>query len=121
MLPDSHFPPVHFLHVFSTELVYEVAILYLYTSSHLHHSLKLEVLFCCHIMLQIISQIFIMAALWAKVQFENPNFDVDQLLLLDIDCFRICLAYSWDIHVLIHSCSYTLEQRDSSLPYRFYD
>ena len=40
--------------------------------------LKLEVLFCCHIMLQIISQIFIVAAVWAKVQFENPNFDVDQ-------------------------------------------
>ena len=35
------------------------------------HGLTLEIVFCCHVILQMICQIFILAALWVKIQCEN--------------------------------------------------
>ena len=35
------------------------------------HGLMLEIVFCCHILVQMFSQIVLLAALWAKIQCEN--------------------------------------------------
>ena len=44
------------------------------------HGLMIEVFFCAHVLCQMLCQIIILAALWVKIQCENPNFiDVQEL------------------------------------------
>ena len=51
------------------------------------HGLLLEIFFCCHVLLQMICQVFLLAALWVKIECENPYFDENQELYVS--------SYSW--------------------------
>ena len=56
------------------------------------HGLMIEVFFCCHVLVQMFSQILILAALWVKVECENHFVPQDEGVFISSYCWMLILG-----------------------------